>query len=208
MVAGYTQLLARRYRGRLDEEADQFIEYAVGGVTRMQQLIQDLLAYSRVESHGSQFQPVAVSDALEWALLNLGSAIEESGATITYDGLPAVSGDRTQLGQLLQNLIGNAIKFRGKDPPEIRIEAERRAKEWLFLVHDNGLGIEPDYSDRVFQIFQRLHPADEYEGTGIGLAVCKRIVERHGGHIWLESTPGEGSTFYFSLPVASVEAAA
>lgn len=208
MVAGYTQLLGRRYRGRLDEEADRFIEYAVDGVTRMQQLIQDLLAYSRVESLGSEFQPVPMSDGLEWALLNLEAAIESSGARITHGTLPAVSGDRTQLGQLLQNLIGNAIKFRGEDPPEIRVGAERRAGTWVFQVRDNGIGLEPEYRDRVFRIFQRLHSASEYEGTGIGLAVCKRIVERHGGRIWVESTPEEGSTFFFTLPVASVEAAA
>jgi light-regulated signal transduction histidine kinase (bacteriophytochrome) len=208
MVAGYTQLLARRYRGRLDEEADQFIEYAVEGVTRMQGLIQDLLAYSRVESMGSEFRPVTMSDALDWALLNLETVIESTGAKITHEELPAVNGDRTQLGQLFQNLIGNAIKFRGQDPPEIRVGAERRGREWVFEVRDNGIGIEPEYRDRIFEIFQRLHPSSEYQGTGIGLAVSKRIVERHEGRIWVESAPGKGSTFFFTLPVASIAAAA
>jgi signal transduction histidine kinase len=208
MVAGYTQLLARRYRGRLDEEADQFIEYAVDGVTRMQQLIQDLLAYSRVDSCGAEFLPVMMSEVLEWALLNLETAIESSGAIITHGELPAVSGDRTQLGSLLQNLIGNAIKFRGQNPPEIRVGAERRGGEWVFEVRDNGIGIEPEYRDRVFEIFQRLHASEEYEGTGIGLAVSQRIVERHGGRIWVESAPGEGSSFLFTLPAASVVVAA
>jgi signal transduction histidine kinase len=208
MVAGYTQLLARRYRGRLDEEADQFIEYAVEGVTRMQRLIQDLLSYSRVESHGSEFHPVKAAQTLDWALLNLESAIEDSGATITCHDLPIVRGDRTQLGQLFQNLVGNAIKFRSPEPPDIVVRAEERGGEWVFEVRDNGIGIEPEYRDRVFQIFQRLHPSSEYEGTGIGLAVCQRIIERHGGRIWVESTPGEGSVFYFTLPIASVEAAA
>lgn len=208
MVAGYTQLLARRYRGQLDEEADQFIEYAVQGVTRMQQLIQDLLSYSRVESHGAEFQLVEAAHPLDWALLNLESAIEESGARITCESLPTVRGDRTQLGQLFQNLIGNAIKFRGSEPLEIVVRARRQGREWVFEVQDNGIGIEPEYRDRVFQIFQRLHPPSEYEGTGIGLAVCQRIVERHEGHIWVESTPGEGSTFFFTLPIAPIEAAA
>ena len=200
MVAGFTQLLARRYTGQLDEEADQFIGHAVDGVKRMQQLIQDLLSYSRVGSHGSEFEPVDMSGALQWALLNLEAALEESGGRVTHGNLPVVSGDPTQLGQLLQNLIGNALRFCESDGPEIHLDAEQHGGQWVFLVQDNGIGIEPQYHERVFEIFQRLHARTEYEGTGVGLAVCKRIVQRHGGHIWVESTPGEGSTFFFTLP--------
>ncbi len=200
MVAGFTQLLARRYTGQLDEEADQFIGHAVDGVKRMQQLIQDLLSYSRVGSHGSEFEPVDMSGALQWALLNLAVAVEESGGRVTYGNLPKVSGDPTQLGQLFQNLIGNALRFCESGTPEIHVDAEQRSGQWVFFVRDNGIGIEPEYHERVFEIFQRLHARTEYEGTGVGLAVCKRIVQRHGGRIWVESTPGEGATFFFTIP--------
>lgn len=200
MVSSYTQLLARRYKGRLDEDADEFIEYAVDGATRMQVLINDLLTYSRVGTKGKEFAPLDLAEIFEAARDNLQIAIEESGASVTSEPLPQVMGDSTQLVQLFQNLIGNAIKFRGEEPPEVHVGAERRGREWVISVRDNGIGIDPQYAERVFVIFQRLHTREDYAGTGIGLAVCKRIVERHGGRIWLESATGEGSTFFFTLP--------
>ncbi len=202
MVSSYTQLLARRYLEQLDSDADEFIGYAVDGAERMQQLINDLLSYSRVGTHGKELAPTALWTAVEGATANLRLAIEECGARITSDTLPTVMGDRPQLAQLFQNLIGNAVKFRGKEPPEVHVGAEWKGGEWLISVRDNGIGLEPQYADRVFVIFQRLHVRGKYEGTGIGLAICKRIVERHGGRIWVESAPGEGSTFYFTLSAA------
>jgi len=199
MVSSYTQLLARRYRDRLDDDAREFIGYAVDGVHRMQSLIADLLAFSRVGSRGGAFEPVALERVLERALANLEAAIEESGAEVTHDPLPTVTADPVQLGQLFQNLVGNAVKFRGQTPPRVHISAEERSGEWHFAVRDNGIGIEPEYAERIFVIFQRLHGRGEYPGTGIGLAICKKIVERHGGRIWVESRPGEGSTFHFTL---------
>ncbi len=200
MVSSYTQLLARRYKGRLDADADEFIGYAVDGANRMQALINDLLAYSRVGTRGRELEPVDMGEVVEAARDNLRRAIEESGAKVTSEELPTVTGDQTQLGQLLQNLISNAIKFRGEEPVRVHVGAERRGGEWLFWVRDNGIGIEPEYAQRIFVVFQRLHARAEYPGTGIGLAVCKKIVERHGGRIWVESERGEGSTFYFTLP--------
>ncbi len=202
MVSSYTQLLARRYWGRLDEDADEFIGYAVDGAERMQRLINDLLTYSRVGTRGKDLAPTDLSAVLEAARTNLRIAIEESGAQITSGPLPTVRGDRSQLVQLFQNLIGNAIKFRGEETPQIHVGAMRRDRRWVISVRDNGIGIEPDGIERIFVIFQRLHGRREYPGTGIGLAICKRIVERHGGEIWVESVPGEGSTFYFTLDVA------
>jgi signal transduction histidine kinase len=203
MVSSYTQLLAKRYRGKLDADADEFIGYAVNGVGRMQQLIHDLLAYSRVGTQGKPFQPTETTAALERAVAAQGVAIHESGATITHGDLPAVQADEWQVVQLFQNLISNAIKFHGAEPPRVHVSAARGQGSpgaWVFAVHDNGIGIAPEYYERIFVIFQRLHGRSQYEGTGIGLAICKKIVERHGGRIWVESQPGQGTTFYFTLP--------
>ncbi len=200
MVASFTQLLARRYRGQLDDDADEFIRYAVDGVTRMQNLINDLLAYSRVGTRGNPMTAVDTNLVMSRALANLGTAIEESGATIHCGELPALHADMTQMDQLFQNLVGNAIKYRGEGTPEVRISAAPEGASWHFTVSDNGIGIDPAYAERIFVIFQRLHGKEEYEGTGIGLAVCKKIVERHGGQIWVESQPGNGSTFHFTIP--------
>lgn len=199
IVASYTQLLSRRYQGRLDTDADEFIAYIVDGAVRMKQLINDLLAYSRVSTQGKAFAPVDCEEIFRQTLINLGMSVEESGAVVTRDPLPTIPGDASQLGQLFQNLIGNAIKFRGDHPPRIHLSAKEKQNEWLFSVQDNGIGIEPEYKDRIFIIFQRLHRKDEYPGTGIGLAVCRKIVERHGGTIWVESALGKGSTFYFTV---------
>jgi PAS domain S-box-containing protein len=199
MITSYLELLARRYQGQLDARADQFIAYAVDGAKRMQTLIHDLLSYSRV---GTLNQPRVLVDCgvmLTRVLTNLQVVIAESQAVITYDPLPQVNADPTQLAQVFQNLISNAIKFCGEDVPQIHIGCERTLNQWLFSVRDHGIGIEPEYIDRIFLIFQRLHTRLEYPGTGIGLAICKKIVERHGGQIWVESEPGQGSTFYFSL---------
>ncbi|HEX8203479.1 MAG TPA: ATP-binding protein, partial [Isosphaeraceae bacterium] len=200
MVTSYVQLLARRYRGRLDADADDFIDFAVDGATRMQALINDLLAYSRVGSRGGPVAPTDSRAALENALANLTIAISEGEAVVRVGELPVVRADATQLTQLFQNLISNAIKFRGPDPPRIAVEARRRGPAWVFSVCDNGIGIDPRHVERIFLIFQRLHSRAEYPGTGIGLALCKRIVERHGGRIWVDSRPGRGSSFVFTLP--------
>ncbi|MEX2569962.1 MAG: ATP-binding protein [Gemmatimonadota bacterium] len=201
MVASYTQLLARRYRGRLDDDAEEFIAFAVDGVTRMQALINDLLAFSRVGTRGGELQMVETAPVVERSLADLAPAIQETGAEVTCDDLPTVSADPAQLGQVLQNLIANAIKFRKPDtPPRVHISAERGDEEWIFSVADNGIGVGEEYAERIFVLFQRLHSRAEYPGTGIGLAICKKIVERHGGRIWLESEPGAGTTFHFSIP--------
>ncbi len=201
MVASYTQLLAKRYKGKLDADADDFIGYAVDGATRMQRLINDLLAYSRVTSQGKAFEPVDCNLLLENVLNTLRLAIEENRAVVTHDALPMVTADTGQLQQLFQNLLSNAIKFHGSEPPTVHVSAEPRNSEWVFSVRDNGIGVDAQYADRIFVIFQRLHNAEEYPGTGIGLALCKKIVERHGGHIWVESQPGRGATFYFTIPI-------
>ncbi len=200
MVGSYCQLLQRRYRGKLDADADEFIGYAVEGATRMQRMINDLLAYSRVGRRENPFAPIDTDALVATALDNLRAAIEESGARIRIGKLPAVTGDRTQLAQLFQNLIGNAVKFRGEAPVEVSIDAAPEGDGYRFTVADNGIGIEKDYLDKIFLIFQRLHDRSKYPGTGIGLAICKKVVERHGERIWVESEPGKGSRFIFTLP--------
>ncbi|HKU45523.1 MAG TPA: PAS domain S-box protein [Burkholderiales bacterium] len=200
MVASYTQLLSRRYDAKLDNDAREFMAFIVDGATRMKQLIEDLLAYSRVGTKGADFRPVAAEGALRRALFNLRAATEEAGAVVTHDALPTVSADEVQLGQLFQNLIGNALKFRSASVPRIHVGVAEKDSEWQFEVRDNGIGIEPQYYERIFMVFQRLHNKGEYPGTGIGLAICKKVVERHGGRIWVESRPGEGSSFWFTLP--------
>ena len=199
-VASCVQLLQKRYEGQLDEKAQEFITHAVDGTKRMQTLINDLLAYSRISTDAQVFASTNCEMALQEALANLMVAISESGAVVTQDALPMVSGDATQLTQLFQNLVGNALKFRGERPPEIHIRAVRNNGDWRFSVADNGIGMEPQYFERVFLVFQRLHTRKEYQGTGIGLAICKKVVERHGGRIWAESEPGQGATFCFTIP--------
>jgi PAS domain S-box-containing protein len=201
-VASCVQLLKKRYEGQLDARADEFITHAVEGTKRMQALITDLLAYSRVGTHTHPFERVECSVVLEEALANLSVAVQESGAVIRPepDPLPVVVADAMQLTQVFQNLIGNAIKFCGERRPEIRVSATKQPGEWLFAVADNGIGIEPQYFERIFRVFQRLHTRARYPGTGIGLAICKKIVERHGGRLWIESQPEQGSTFFFTLP--------
>jgi PAS domain S-box-containing protein len=201
MVASYTQLLAKRYKGRLDSDADEFIAYAVDGSNRMQGLIQDLLAYSRAGAVGKALHEISSENALKEALTNLRATIQESGAVVTHDVLPAITTDDTQLAQLFQNLVGNAIKYRSAEVPRVHVSATKNGgKEWIFSVRDNGLGIDPQYFERIFVLFQRLHGRENFKGTGIGLAICKKILERLGGRIWVESQPKKGSTFYFALP--------
>ena len=201
MVASFTQLLAKRYGGKLDADADEFIGYAVDGVRRMQDLISDLLDYSRVGMRGKEFVPTNCEAVLQAALTNLKVALEETNALVTHDPLPTVRADGMQLCQLFQNLIGNALKFRGPAPPRIHVSAQAADYEWRFSVRDNGSGIDPQHAERIFVIFQRLHSAAEYPGTGIGLAISKKIAERHGGRMWVESEPGKGATFFFTLPI-------
>lgn len=201
VVAGFVKLLAKRYKGRMDSDADDFIEYAVDGVKRMQLMIKDLLEYSQVGTKGKEFRTTDIMIVIEQAVSNLKAAIEESGALITYNAMPTVVADAPQLIRLFQNLIGNAVKFRGKEALRIHVSAERKEDEWLFSIRDNGIGIAPDQLEKIFVVFRRLHTKEEYPGTGIGLAVCKKIVERHGGKIRVESEPGKGSTFYFTMPI-------
>jgi light-regulated signal transduction histidine kinase (bacteriophytochrome) len=216
-ISGYLQLLERRYRDELDESAGTYIDRSVAATARMKTMITDLLTFSRVGTHGKPFVPVDSAVALQQAMDNLHTATEESGAQVTHDSLPTVMADASQLVQLFQNLLGNAIKFRGAGRPQIRVSAQfvpaqaggegqgggsthEGAAHWRFSVQDNGIGIEPEYAERIFVIFQRLHSREDYPGTGIGLAVCHKIVSRHGGRIWVESEPGAGSTFFFTLP--------
>ena len=197
----FTQLLQKRCDGKLDAESDEFLGLIASGLTRMGELIDGLLRLARVNSEGDAFEPTDIGKLCDAATAHLRPAIQENGAVVTHDGLPTVTGDASQLIQLFQNLIGNAIKFRRPEPPHIRIAAEPTGNEWTCAVRDNGIGFDPEQADRIVGIFQRLHTQSEYPGIGIGLAICKRIVERHGGRIWAESTPDEGSAFYFTLPV-------
>ena len=199
MVSSYTQLLAKRYCGRLDADADEFIGFAVEGALRMQALIQDLLTYSRVGRNPGPADAVQVDAVFERVLRNLAAPIQETGAVVTREGLPTVNGEAIEIGQLLQNLIANGIKFCREEVPRVHVSAERDGSAWQFCVRDNGIGIEAAHQERIFSMFQRLHTQVEYPGTGIGLAICRKVVERHGGRIWVESTPGEGSAFFFTL---------
>lgn len=209
MVSSYTQLLAKRYGGHLDADAHDFIHYAVDGANRMQLLIRDLLSYSRVTTRGSPFVPVHVEAVLAEAIENLHTAIAESGASVTHGPLPMVTADRSQLMRVFQNLVANAIKFRKEgEPPRVHVSCEPCDGRWLFAVQDNGVGIDPKYFDRIFVIFQRLHTQQQYPGTGLGLALCQRIVMRHGGEMWVESEVGRGTTFFFTIdPEAVIEEA-
>jgi len=200
MITNYLQLLRQRYKDKLDSGANDFIGFSLDGSKRMSQLIHDLLTYSRVGTHGKEFVPTDCEQALANALANLRVAIDEARAEVTHDPLPTVKGDEVQITQLFQNLIGNAVKFRGEAAPRIHVGAQRTGSEWEFSVRDNGIGIAPEDFQRIFVVFQRLHSREKYAGTGIGLSVCKKIVERHGGRIWVESKPGQGTTFYFTLP--------
>jgi light-regulated signal transduction histidine kinase (bacteriophytochrome) len=207
MVTSYVQLLAKRYKGKLDSDADEFIGFAEDGAIRMWKLINDLLTYSRVGTHGKGLEPTDCEMALNQSLDNLKVAMEENGALVTHDPLPTVMADNPQLVQLFQNLIGNAIKFRGDEAPRVHVSASRNGNGWTFSVRDNGIGIAPEYAKRIFVIFQRLHSREKYAGTGIGLSICKKIVERHGGRIWVESELGKGTTFYFTLSAIQAEQA-
>lgn len=199
MVASFTQLLAKRYQHKLDKDANDFIRYAVDGATRMQTLISDLLTYSRVGMQEKPFELTNCEAILDRVIFTLKFAIADSGAVITHGFLPVLMADDTQLSQLFQNLLGNAIKFRGANPPRVHVSSERNANGWKISVQDNGIGISPEHRERIFQIFQRLHTKAEYPGTGIGLAICKKIVERHGGCLCVESTPEGGSIFSFTM---------
>jgi light-regulated signal transduction histidine kinase (bacteriophytochrome) len=199
-VAGFVELLKMQLTNTLDEKTQKYMNFVVDGVLRMQTLIHGLLEYSRIGTRSRQAQPVDSRKALNHSLAHLERSISESDAKITVGNLPIVRMDELQFVQLFQNLIGNAIKFRSGQKPEIHIDAERTNGDWRFAVKDNGIGIEQEYADRIFLIFQRLHTRDKYPGTGIGLSICKKIVERHGGKIWVESQPGQGSTFYFTIP--------
>ena len=201
MVASYTQLLSKRYKGKLDADADEFIAFAVDGATRMRRLINALLELSRVGTRGKDFEATDCDAIYNRTLVNLQGLVEESGAVVTHDRLPTVMGDVTQLGQLFQNLIANAIKFRGDEQLTVHVGAEQRNGHWEFCVRDNGIGIDPEYAERIFVVFQRLHGKGDRPGTGIGLSICKKIVELHGGRIWVKSQPDEGAAFYFTLPL-------
>lgn len=201
MVKSYLELLSRRYQGKLDQEADEFIGYAVDGAKRMQNLISGLLAYSRINMPGKAMSLVDSEHCFLTALANLESVVRDSGAAVTHQGLPALTGDPMQLTQLFQNLLANSLKFRSEQAPRVHVTAEREEDgEWRFCVQDNGIGIDAQFHERVFGMFQRLNGPARYAGSGIGLALCQRIVERHGGRIWVESKPEQGAAFCFTLP--------
>lgn len=203
-ITSFVQALTKKYQGRLDEEADEYMRFIVDGAARMRQLIDGLLEYSLASSQGLVASEVAVGRCLDDARCNLASLLEKSGAQVVYGDLPVVNADETMLIRLFQNLIGNSVKFRGEEPPRIEIDAQRDDGCWVFTVRDNGIGFSPRYSERIFEMFQRLHPWSQYEGTGMGLAICKSIVERHGGRIWAESRDGRGCCFHFTLPAHGV----
>jgi len=200
MVASYTSLLEERYKGQLDERADKYINYAVEGAKRMQQLISDLLDFSRVGTRAKPMERVDTAALLEKVLRSLRGVIADKGAEVTAGMLPVIMADEIQLGMVFQNLIGNAVKFRAERPPRVHVDAAFENGIWTFSVTDNGIGIDKQYSSRIFQMFQRLHERGKYDGSGIGLAIVKKIVERHGGTVWFDSTPGEGTTFFFTIP--------
>jgi light-regulated signal transduction histidine kinase (bacteriophytochrome) len=201
-ITSYTELLAHKYKDKLDEKANTYIGYIVDETSHMHLLINDLLTYSRVGTRAKPFAPVRLDSVLDQALGSLRRSLAESHATLEREELPDVDGDDTQLGQLFQNLLANAIKFRKKETPlKIRVTAERTGNEWVLGVHDNGIGIEARFFDRIFKIFQRLHTREAYEGSGMGLAICRKIIEHHGGRVWVESRLGEGTSFYFTIPV-------
>ena len=207
-VASHVQILAEDYQGRLDADADESIRHAIEGAAHMRLLIQDLLAYSRVNRKNEPREPVPAAEACAKALRHLEVSVRESGAEVTFGSLPVVEADPTQLIQLFQNLVGNALKFHGTEPSRVHVSAERTEEGWLFSVRDNGIGIDPQHRERIFAPFERLHGRHEYPGTGIGLAICKKIVERHGGRIWVESNPGGGSVFRFTMPAIEEKPAA
>jgi light-regulated signal transduction histidine kinase (bacteriophytochrome) len=200
-VASFCQLLQRRYEGQLDERADQYIEFAVDGAKRMQSLITDLLAFSRVGRSGTEMVEVELATVVDTALANLTRRVEDTDARIDVGPLPTIEGEPVLLTAVFQNLVGNALKFHGEEPPVVRVRAERTGSEWTISCEDEGIGIDAQYADRIFAIFQRLHPKETYEGTGIGLALCRKIVEHHGGRIWLDTQAERGTTFRFTLPV-------
>jgi PAS domain S-box-containing protein len=203
-IGGYAELLSLRYAGKLDADGDEFLALIVDAVKHMQALIDDLLAFARLGANPAPPEPVDSAELVERVIQRLQAAIRESGAVVTLGDLPIVHGQSSQLSQLFQNLIGNAIKFHGEEAPHVTISAKRQDQDWLFVVEDNGIGIEPAYAERVFVIFRRLHTREEYPGTGIGLAICKKIVEQHGGRIWVESQPGHGTRFLFTMPAALI----
>lgn len=200
MVRNYVELLAKRYQGQFDAEGEEFIRYAVDGAARAQQLVTDLLAYTRVDSPVQEMAPVDCEALLARILKDLRLAIADSGAEVTCAPLPLVHGNVTRLGQVFQNLLSNALKFSGEAPPRIHISATQEGPHWVFAVRDNGIGLDPTHAERIFGLFQRVHSRQQYPGSGMGLAICKKIIEQHGGRIWVESEPGKGSTFYFTLP--------
>jgi light-regulated signal transduction histidine kinase (bacteriophytochrome) len=204
-IASCLQLLEQKYKNKLDADADQYIYYAVEGAVRMKALIQDLLTYSRVGTRGKPLQPIDCDQIISQTVRNLASAICEAGALVTHDSLPTIFGDRTQILQAFQNMIQNAVKFRTNEPPKVHVSAVKKVNEWIFSVKDNGIGIDSRHLDRIFIIFQRLHKRGQYEGTGMGLAIVKKVIERHGGRIWADSEPGKGTTFYFTIPEKGVQ---
>ncbi len=206
-IAGFAQMLQSDYRNKLSDEADQHLERIVEGTKRLQQMIGDLLSFARVESRARRFEIINLGEVFEDTVALLGASIEDAGADVTSDALPSVECDRAQISQLLQNLIGNAVKYRGDAPPKVHVSAQSTGGEWTITVADNGIGIEAKHHDKIFEVFRRLHGQGKYPGTGIGLAVCRRIVDRHGGRIWVESDAGKGSTFYFTIPKRRSEAA-